>query len=82
MCLAVSIVGAPIGARSKRSGKSFAFSIGLLIITGYCCLAQTGGAAYPAFPVGYDRAWTDSKFITVHHRPHHDMAVWIAYDVA
>lgn len=40
MCLAVSIVGAPIGVRSKRSGKSFAFSIGLLIIAGYFALRK------------------------------------------
>lgn len=40
MCLAVSIVGAPIGARSRRAGKSFAFTIGLLIIAGYFVLRK------------------------------------------
>jgi len=40
MCLAVSLVGAPLGARSKRAGKSFAFSIGLIIIAGYFALRK------------------------------------------
>ena len=40
MCLAVSIVGAPLGARSKRSGRSFAFSSGLIIIAGYFALRK------------------------------------------
>ena len=40
MCFAVSLVGAPIGARSRRAGKSFAFSIGLIIIAGYFALRK------------------------------------------
>ena len=40
MCLAVSIVGAPLGARSRRSGKSFAFTVGLIIIAGYFALRK------------------------------------------
>ena len=35
MCLAVSLVGAPIGARTHRSGRSYAFAAGLLMICLY-----------------------------------------------
>ncbi len=40
MCLAVSIVGAPIGARSRRAGQSYAFTIGLTIIIVYFVLRK------------------------------------------
>ncbi|HDP35184.1 MAG TPA: YjgP/YjgQ family permease [Candidatus Hydrogenedentes bacterium] len=40
MCLAVSIVGAPVGARSRRAGQSFAFTIGLAIIVAYFVLRK------------------------------------------
>ncbi len=40
MCLAVSIVGAPLGARTKRAGKSYAFSLGLCIIGVYFILRK------------------------------------------
>jgi lipopolysaccharide export LptBFGC system permease protein LptF len=40
MCLAVSFVGAPIGARSKKAGQSYAFSIGLSIIGAYFILRK------------------------------------------
>ncbi len=40
MCLAVSIVGAPIGARSRRAGHSYAFTIGLAIVGGYFVLRK------------------------------------------
>lgn len=35
MCLAVSLVGAPIGARTRRAGRSFAFASGFVIIVLY-----------------------------------------------
>jgi lipopolysaccharide export system permease protein len=35
MCLVMSIVGAPLGARSKRTGQSYAFTLGLGIIVLY-----------------------------------------------
>lgn len=38
MCLAVSIVAAPIGARAKRSGRSSTFASGLIIIAAYFIL--------------------------------------------
>jgi len=38
MCLAVSIVGAPIGARAKRSGRSFTFASGVVILAAYFIL--------------------------------------------
>ncbi|NLV44668.1 MAG: YjgP/YjgQ family permease [Candidatus Hydrogenedentes bacterium] len=40
MCLAVSIVGAPLGARSKRTGQSYAFTLGLAIIGLYFILRK------------------------------------------
>lgn len=40
MCLAVSFVAAPIGARSKRSGRSYAFVGGLAIVGVYFVLAK------------------------------------------
>ncbi len=40
MCLAVSIIGAPIGARSRKAGHSFAFTIGLAIIVAYFVLRK------------------------------------------
>lgn len=40
MCLAVSIVGAPLGARSKRTGRSYAFTLGLVIIGLYLVLRK------------------------------------------
>jgi lipopolysaccharide export LptBFGC system permease protein LptF len=38
MCLAVSIVAAPVGARAQRSGRSYTFASGVLIIAGYFVL--------------------------------------------
>ena len=35
MCLAVSLVGAPVGARTPRSGRSYAFAMGLSMICLY-----------------------------------------------
>jgi len=40
MCLAVSIVGAPLGARAKRTGQSYAFTMGLGIIGVYFVLRK------------------------------------------
>lgn len=40
MCLAVSIVGAPVGARARRAGHSHAFTIGFAIIGGYFVLRK------------------------------------------
>lgn len=38
MCLAVSIVAAPLGARAQRSGRSFTFATGVAIIAVYFIL--------------------------------------------
>lgn len=38
MCLAVSIVAAPIGARARRSGRSFTFASGVSIVAVYFVL--------------------------------------------
>lgn len=38
MCLAVSIVAAPVGARSRRAGKSYTFASGLIIVGVYFVL--------------------------------------------
>ncbi len=40
MCLAVSLVGAPIGARTQRSGRSYAFAVGLSMICLYFVLRK------------------------------------------
>lgn len=40
MCFAVSLVGAPLGARSKRSGHSYAFTLGLGILGVYFVLRK------------------------------------------
>ena len=40
MCLAVSIVGAPLGVRAKRTGQSYAFTLGLGIIGLYFILRK------------------------------------------
>lgn len=40
MCLAVSIVGAPLAARSKRTGQSYAFSLGLGVVGLYFMLRK------------------------------------------
>ena len=40
MCLAVTIVAAPIGARAKRSGRSYTFAAGVLIILFYFIVAR------------------------------------------
>ena len=37
-CLAVSLVAAPLGARAKRSGRSYTFAIGLAIVMIYYVL--------------------------------------------
>ncbi len=45
MCLAVSVVAAPIGARARRSGRSYTFSSGLIIVVAYFVLrAMLNGA--------------------------------------
>ena len=38
MCLAVSIVAAPLGARARRSGRSFTFASGVAIVAAYFIL--------------------------------------------
>ena len=38
MCLAVSIVAAPVGARALRSGRSYTFASGLVIVAAYFIL--------------------------------------------
>lgn len=38
MCLAMSIVGAPIGVRAKRHGRSFTFASGVAIVAAYFIL--------------------------------------------
>lgn len=40
MCLAVCVVAAPIGARTKRAGRSYSFASGLVIIVVYFVLAK------------------------------------------
>ena len=40
MCLAVAFVAAPVGVRSKRSGRSYTFATGLLILGGYFVLRK------------------------------------------
>ena len=40
MCLAVCVVGAPVGARTSRSGLSYAYAAGLLIVGGYFILRK------------------------------------------
>lgn len=40
MCLAVCVVGAPVGARTSRSGRSYAYAAGLLIVGGYFILRK------------------------------------------
>ncbi|MDZ4861665.1 MAG: LptF/LptG family permease, partial [Candidatus Hydrogenedentes bacterium] len=34
-CLAVSLAAAPLAVRSPRSGRSFSFAIGLMLLGGY-----------------------------------------------
>tara|TARA_R110001592_G_scaffold274557_1_gene541533 strand:+ start:785 stop:1906 length:1122 start_codon:yes stop_codon:yes gene_type:complete len=41
MCLAVSIVAAPVGARAKRSGRSYTFASGLAIVAAYFILRSS-----------------------------------------
>ncbi len=40
MCLAVSLVAAPIGARTRRSGRSYTFAWGFFIIASYFILRK------------------------------------------
>jgi lipopolysaccharide export system permease protein len=40
MCLAVSLVAAPLGARGRKSGRSYAFAIGFLVIGAYFLLRK------------------------------------------
>ena len=40
MCLAMSIVGAPLGARARRTGQSYAFTLGLGLIGLYFVLRK------------------------------------------
>ncbi len=40
MCLAVSLVAAPIGVRTHRSGRSYAFAVGLSMICAYFVLRK------------------------------------------
>ena len=51
MCLAVSIVAAPIGARARRSGRSFTFASGLLIVAAYFILRSVL-ADFPTLSLG------------------------------
>ena len=48
MCLAVSLVGAPIGARTQRSGRSYAFAVGLSMICLYFVLRKLVEPAFLA----------------------------------
>ncbi len=41
MCLAVAFVAAPIGARTKRAGRSYTFAAGFLIVGVYFVLRKT-----------------------------------------
>jgi lipopolysaccharide export LptBFGC system permease protein LptF len=41
MCLAVALVGAPLGARARRGGRSYSFAIGVGICLVYYLLAVT-----------------------------------------
>ncbi len=40
MCLAVCVVAAPIGARTKRAGRSYSFASGLAIIVAYFVITK------------------------------------------
>ena len=40
MCLAVCVAGAPIGARTSRAGRSYAYAAGLFIVTAYFILRK------------------------------------------
>jgi lipopolysaccharide export LptBFGC system permease protein LptF len=50
MCLAVSIVAAPLGARAQRSGRSFTFASGVAIVAIYFVLRTTLKDALPSIP--------------------------------
>jgi lipopolysaccharide export LptBFGC system permease protein LptF len=47
MCLAVSIVAAPIGARARRSGRSYTFASGVLIVAAYFILRSLLKGVHP-----------------------------------
>ncbi|NLV42082.1 MAG: YjgP/YjgQ family permease [Candidatus Hydrogenedentes bacterium] len=40
MCLAVALIAAPVGARTRRAGRSYAFGAGLVILCGYFVLRK------------------------------------------
>ncbi len=40
MCFAVGLVGAPVGARTRRSGRSHAYAAGLFLLCGYFVLRK------------------------------------------
>ncbi|NIA15562.1 MAG: LptF/LptG family permease [Nitrospiraceae bacterium] len=40
-CLAVCFVAAPLGARAKRSGRSYTFAVGFSVVLGYYLLQMT-----------------------------------------
>jgi len=50
MCLAVSIVAAPVGARAQRSGRSYTFASGVAILAVYFILRTTLKDALPERP--------------------------------
>lgn len=57
-CLAVTFAAAPLGARAKRSGRSFTFAAGFLIMTVYYVLQMVmEPASLQALPVVVLRAW-------------------------
>lgn len=52
MCLAVSIVAAPVGARTPRSGRAASFAAGLIIVGGYYTLRKLVEPPFlPSLPV-------------------------------
>jgi len=57
-CLAVTLAAAPIGARANRSGRSYAFAMGGLLIVGFYVL-QTAAMPKSLVPLSMDmlRAW-------------------------
>ena len=65
-CLAVTLVAAPLGARSKRSGKSYAFAVGFSVILTYYVL-QLLMAPRQLCPleIGVLRAWAPNLILCI-----------------
>lgn len=65
-CLAVTLVGAPLGAGAKRSGKSYAFAVGFSIILIYYVLqlVMVPRQLY-ALDTGVFRAWVPNLVLCV-----------------